>query len=335
MNQNTKQFLRTRVVTHALESYKKKKKEEKIDSNKIMIPTTTAVIVTYNRLELLKENINKVCSQKTTNLKHIFIVDNCSTDGTSKYLSTLEDSRITVFTLNENIGGAGGFNFGMKKFYKETNDELVWLMDDDTFPKEDALLKIQKFYTKVDHCSFIASNVRWNTFDGPVAQMNASPTPYKMFGKYLLPEYNAIEILNATFVSVVFPRRTLQKIGLPQKEYFIWGDDIEYTTRALKVGFGYQVIDSLVAHKTPSPSSPNVFEENNPERIWRYEYEYRNRVFTATRMDSKLRQLFLMMNRIDIMKMYFSKDPLKKKKIKVMKKGHRLAKKFKPIIERV
>ena len=45
-------------------------------------------IVTYNRLELLKECVKQVLSQ-TVPFSYICIVDNNSTDGTSKYLDQL------------------------------------------------------------------------------------------------------------------------------------------------------------------------------------------------------------------------------------------------------
>ena len=45
-------------------------------------------IVTYNRLELLKECVQQVLSQ-TVPFSYICIVDNNSTDGTSKYLDQL------------------------------------------------------------------------------------------------------------------------------------------------------------------------------------------------------------------------------------------------------
>ena len=46
---------------------------------------TAAVIVTYNRKELLEENIKALLDQ-SEKLNKIFIIDNNSTDGTKSYL---------------------------------------------------------------------------------------------------------------------------------------------------------------------------------------------------------------------------------------------------------
>ena len=43
------------------------------------------VIVTYNRLDLLKECVD-ACLNQTVKFSDIIIVNNASTDGTSKYL---------------------------------------------------------------------------------------------------------------------------------------------------------------------------------------------------------------------------------------------------------
>ena len=73
-------------------------------------PTVTAMIVTYNRLPLLKEAIQKVLAQDTSALKHLIVVNSASTDGTHEYLDQLTDPRLIVTHMSENLGGAGGFS---------------------------------------------------------------------------------------------------------------------------------------------------------------------------------------------------------------------------------
>ena len=73
-----------------------------------------AVIVTYNRKKLLGENIRMLLKQ-TKLVDKIFIVDNCSTDGTAEYLQEngwKESKRFIYIKTESNIGGAGGFYTG-------------------------------------------------------------------------------------------------------------------------------------------------------------------------------------------------------------------------------
>lgn len=70
-----------------------------------------AVIVTYNRKKLLGNNIRMLLKQ-TLAFDLIFIVDNCSTDGTYDYLiqqGWMNEGPFVYVKTASNIGGAGGF----------------------------------------------------------------------------------------------------------------------------------------------------------------------------------------------------------------------------------
>ena len=88
----------------------------------------SAAIVTYNRLDLLKESLAAVLNQ-TDYLSHVIVINNMSNDGTEEYLNELEDERLVVFNSKENLGGAGGFNKAVRLFAEETDDDFVWLME--------------------------------------------------------------------------------------------------------------------------------------------------------------------------------------------------------------
>ena len=68
------------------------------------------VVVTYNRLTLLKECIDGLRKQ-TYMIDEIIIVNNCSTDGTLEWLNGQKN--LTVIT-QENLGIADGLYTGMK-----------------------------------------------------------------------------------------------------------------------------------------------------------------------------------------------------------------------------
>ena len=92
---------------------------------------TTALIVTYNRLDKLKK-----CWLATSKepYDHIVIVDNCSSDKTAEWLQTLNDPRVTVMHLVENTGGAGGFKKGAEFISSNIRTDWVFIYDDDASP---------------------------------------------------------------------------------------------------------------------------------------------------------------------------------------------------------
>ncbi|SIS86354.1 Glycosyltransferase, GT2 family [Chryseobacterium ureilyticum] len=184
-----------------------------------------AVVVTYNRLEFLKEGIQGILDQ-TTPPDKIIIVNNGSTDGTDAYLKTLHQPQIEIVT-QENLGGAGGFHTGIKKAY-EAGYEWIWVMDDDVEPFKDCLENLLK-YKELSQCIhplriFSDNNevFKWeHYFDYricmPVLHHNIS-----------LENKDFCYVNTACFEGMLIHRDLVEKIGFPNKEYFIAGDDTEY-----------------------------------------------------------------------------------------------------------
>ena len=73
----------------------------------------TAVVVTYNRLPLLRRCLAALQAQTAQGLR-VLVVDNASADGTAEYLKTLAMPGLVCRILTENLGGAGGFAYGMQ-----------------------------------------------------------------------------------------------------------------------------------------------------------------------------------------------------------------------------
>ncbi|MDR3190192.1 MAG: glycosyltransferase family 2 protein [Lactobacillaceae bacterium] len=235
--------------------------------------SVSAVIVTYNRLELLKEAIAAL-QASLVKVEHIIVVDNNSKADTVDYLTSL-GNQIEYVRLPENIGGAGGFNRGVRYFMEHTNDDYVWLMDDDTLVHPDTLTGFLEFGAKQPNFGFLAADVRW--IDGHRAKMN-DPAPKGTLGKVPEDATEPVELMNATFVSLLMPRQIVAQIGLPITDFFIWGDDIEYTERAARVAPGYFIPAARVTHKMATNVGSNIMNDSL-DRLPRYFYSYRNKVY--------------------------------------------------------
>ena len=71
----------------------------------------TAVVVTYNRKDLLARCIACLRAQKGAACD-ILVVDNASTDGTARLLETLAGPDLTVHTAAQNLAGQGALRWG-------------------------------------------------------------------------------------------------------------------------------------------------------------------------------------------------------------------------------
>lgn len=251
----------------------------------------TALVVTYNRKELLKECLTTLIEQ-TYSLDKIIVIDNDSTDGTDEYVTQLceQVDKINYFKLNENLGGAGGFYEGIKKSL-ETDYDFLWLMDDDTIPNKDSLENlVDDMQTIKEKASFLASyvyGVEGEPMNVPKISDRKEQNGYPFWYKYL--DQGLVEIKSATFVSLLIKREAINTVGLPLKEYFIWGDDEEYTQRLNKYfGPGYFSGNSKVLHKRYNAKALSIKDEELKNRIPLYFYFVRNNLLNRKAYDKKI-----------------------------------------------
>ena len=239
-----------------------------------------AVVVTYNRIDLLKLCIEHLLVQTLS--CDILLVDNASADGTGEWAKALAGTNNRVFYRNtgENLGGAGGFNAGMR-WAGELQYSHIWLMDDDCLPKPDALEKLMqadRLLGGPSQYGFLSSVVLWT--DGHECKMNRQKIRKAYYEHVELLRGGLIQVEQATFVSILVPAKTVRQVGLPIRDFFIWGDDIEYTRRiAVREGMHcYMVGQSWAVHAMRSNEGSNIALDHK-ERIARYNYAFRNEHF--------------------------------------------------------
>lgn len=197
--------------------------------------TIAAVVVTYNRAELLKECILALSTQSRA-LDCIYIVDNCSTDETNDVVTELINtlgSLIKYIRLSSNTGGAGGFHRGVKKAFEDGHD-WIWLMDDDVEPYPQGLENLLKYK---EHSQCIHG--QRTSPDGTIYYWEAQFTP--RFG-LAIPYADTSFKNGATYCKVnvgcfegmLIHRNVVEKIGFPDPRFFIAWDDTIYGYLASK-----------------------------------------------------------------------------------------------------
>ena len=183
------------------------------------------VIVTFNRLSLLKECIQAVLNQ-TRSIDKIIIVDNGSSDGTKEYLSNLKGENIQII-YQENLGGAGGFHTGLKAAYEQEYD-WIWLMDDDVEVASDCLENLLK-YSNISKClhpnKYYIDNVnfKWEQWYDSFRGVT-----YSLHNTSFKNNKDICFVNVGCFEGMLISREIVNKIGFPNKNYFIVGDDLEY-----------------------------------------------------------------------------------------------------------
>ncbi|WGE42147.1 glycosyltransferase family 2 protein [Actinobacillus equuli] len=222
-----------------------------------------AVVVTYNRKELLLNCLQALQAQSYP-VDHIVVVNNASTDGTVDFLRAkgwLDSDKFTLLTLDTNQGGAGGFYAGIE-FAHQRQFDYIWLMDDDGFPSVACLEKLIIYSSEK---SYIGPMVIDPQTQDKLSFALRIPNTIKVIDRYseIPQEFK----LSNTILNIVLPfngtlisAHLIKKIGLVEKDYFIWGDEKEYTLRANKLGAEIlTVVDAIFYHPKDSSSSTPMF----------------------------------------------------------------------------
>ena len=205
-----------------------------------------AVVVTYNRKELLKRNI--ACLRLNTPVSSIVVVNNGSTDGTGAWLDEQED--LTVIH-QENVGGSGGFYRGIQYAYQAGAD-WIWCMDDDVFPRLDCMEHLLP-YTHEPGVGILAPRrlMEGQIFTNDFQKVNLSNPFASMYQQKLKKQVvnGPVDICGTAFEGLCISRKAVAEIGLPNKELFIFCDDTDYCLRAVLAGFRILYIPSALMDK--------------------------------------------------------------------------------------
>lgn len=231
-----------------------------------------AVVVTYNRLPLLRQCLHALTSQNVSP-DAIWVIDNASTDGTEEAVRALSVPGLEYRNTGRNLGGAGGFCYGIREAALAGYDAL-WLMDDDTLPEPGALEALLRADTQLKgKYGWLSS--RALAPDGSDQPMNRQrKTPYTDVESFSGEQIPAVM---ASFVSLFLRTETIRRYGLPIAEFFIWSDDWEYTRRISRDVLGYVIPQSRVIHAMKNPGTVNIATDA-ASRWDRYRYFYRNDV---------------------------------------------------------
>ncbi len=302
------------------------------------IKKTVAVIVTYNRIGLLKECIEALA--KSDELVDVLIVNNASSDGTKEYLDTVDelynDIKFYIYNMNENLNGAGGYNYGLNEAAK-LNYKYIWLMDDDCIVNRNSYSELLKVADELnDNFGFLSSKVLWK--DGSICKTNVQrksvARKIRDFSSHI------VNVDFASFVSCIVKTEDVLNVGLPIKEFIIWTDDLEWTRRLTykkvyeEAKPGYLCNDSVVTHKCANNFGVTIVKDTK-ERLPRYKYIYRNDVVCFRREGIRGHIYMVVRNLYHIVRILLFAPYDKLDRINVLLKGYFEGYKYYPDIEYV
>ena len=220
------------------------------------------VIVSYKVKYYLEQCLISVKRAVRNVDAEIFVVDNHSNDGTVEYI-TERFPEVNFISSNHNLGFSRANNMAIR----QSCGKYVLLLNPDTVVAENTIEDVLKFMDS--HPKAGGAGVKMLRADGVAAMESRRglPTPstafYKMsglcaryphsrrFGKYYmsyLPWDNPvkIEVISGAFCMV--RREAIDKIGYLDEDFFMYGEDVDFSCRLLKAGYENWYIPSSILH---------------------------------------------------------------------------------------
>lgn len=222
----------------------------------------SVIIVNYNVKFYLEQCLLSVFKATKNIDTEVFVVDNHSRDGSVDYLTDRFPS-VNIISSNHNLGFARANNIAIR----QCSGDYVLLLNPDTIVGENALDEVVAFMDA--HPKAGGVGVCMLKVDGTPAMESRRgfPTPltafYKMsglcarfpksrrFGHYYmgyLPWNSAekIEVISGAFCMV--RHEALDKIGLLDEDFFMYGEDIDLSYRLLKGGYENWYVPARILH---------------------------------------------------------------------------------------
>lgn len=234
-----------------------------------------AIIVTYNRKELVEQCIKAILAQERANCD-IIVIDNGSTDGTEElFRDTFKNCPIDYTNMGENLGCAESTARGMKKAV-EKGYEYIWIMDDDVIPKKDALYQLRKMDRQLKgQWGILSGAAYWK--DGSVCEANRQKKTLFTFMKEEDYQKKLVPVRMVSLASMFVKASVIKEVGLIKGEYFIYSEDYDFCARVGKKYPIYVVTECKVTHMMRENRKVNFVKEPE-DRLYRYKYLYRNDV---------------------------------------------------------
>lgn len=237
----------------------------------------TAVVVTYNRRPLLQRTVAALRAQSRP-LDAIIVIDNGSTDGTEDWLAGQEG--LTAIR-QDNCGGSGGFHRGMAEAMC-TDTDWIWCMDDDVFPRPECLERLLDEAGRHPETGILAPRrlQAGRIFCHDFTAYNLTRPFASMYAGRLSKRHidRPTPIAGTAFEGPLIRRDVVERIGLPNRELFIFCDDTDYCLRAHLAGFGLLYVPAALMDKELF-FADDSWADREAKKKWKRYYQVRNAAY--------------------------------------------------------
>jgi GT2 family glycosyltransferase len=249
-------------------------------------PVIAVVFASFNRREIALECVRRLRAQ-TRLPEMVVIADNTSSDGSVEVLRTFGWHAVEVLETGGNFGNAGAVQRAMDRAFTRGAD-AVWILDDDSWPRPDALAEMLKEWTPEVVRHPLQEDPKTGRFTWPLQIVTGSGTPLLVWNAGALPSGKRLRS-RGVWTGALISKRIRDAVGPVNGDLFIRGEDEEYPWRIERAGFHTEaVVAAVLDHPGPvevvqwSLFGKNLMLERGLVD-WKLYYKVRNMVWLKRR----------------------------------------------------
>jgi|GEM_PF-921956 len=201
-----------------------------------------AVICNWNKQHDVAKCVESVLKSSLQGINlDVVVVDNASTDQSVPILTETFGTRITLIKNEKNLGGAGGFNTGLRYAMEANRYSAVWLLDNDVVVDPLCAAELMAELRKSGENAIIGSLILRMDAPTTVQELGAfirrrSVSNKRDFSLEQVPDIpEVVDYVPACSLMVDMDK--LKKVGVMDDGYFLYFDDVEWCTRFRKSGY--------------------------------------------------------------------------------------------------
>ena len=240
--------------------------------------STAAVIVTHNRVDLLRASLQQVVNQ-THPVQWVIVVDNGADNAVEKLVSEVAGERAVYVPSKTNLGGAGGFALGFLTALSLGAD-AIWCAADDGRPADETVLKELYRVAEANQLHEVSPAVCNINDPGALAFPLRQGLVWRRRMEEL--EGDFLPGIASLFNGALISARAMEIIGVPDYRLFIRGDEVEYHRRLVNSGLAFgTALTCAYLHPDGSdefkPILGGKMHTQYPEGDFKRYFTYRNR----------------------------------------------------------
>ena len=210
------------------------------------------VICNYNKKNDALACIRSILESKFQDYD-IYVVDNASTDGSAEAIRNAYGEQVTLLVNQENLGGSGGFNTGLRAAFQKGYPYLM-CVDNDALLDENAVGNLLAFLQEHPETGIAAAKIYHREAPDYVQQFGqkidfenfcTDVTYLNAYEDGSMPEYVYTDAVAAC--ALMIRRSVIEKIGFMPEENFLYWDDTEWCYLCNRAGWKVASVGNAMA----------------------------------------------------------------------------------------